>query len=521
MKIVYKERRTGSMNSLLNGLRQGWGRNLKGDIFGGITSSVVALPLALAFGVLSGAGAVAGLYSAIFCGIIASMFGGSPAQITGPTGGMTVVLVVVYKELGVEGLFLAMFLAGLIQMAMSLLKIGKYIHYIPHPVIAGFTNGIAILIFSQQFVHLQTAAGALNPHAIAIAVSVMALMFIWPRITKAVPGSLVSLILTTMLAALFLQGQVSIIGEIPTGLPRPQLGFLAEWQNVLRVLKPAIMLALLGAIESLLSAVVVDELAGTRHHSDRELFGQGLGNAVAALFGGIAGTGAIVRSAVNVRSGGRSPLSGVLHGLIILLITVALGRYAAVIPMATLAGILMMTAIGMVDWESVKDLKRAPLSDSAVMLTTAGLTVFTDLVTAVSIGVVMAMAMFTGKMSQAPVSVRRSGKLTLVTLNGPLFFGMAKRFLDEVEAASPDAILVWDLSQVTSVDATGAVVLRKAYRRASDQGCQVYVVGLQQSVRQVLEKFEVVAEIDGDHLLSSLEHVPAVREFGVPAVTTV
>ncbi|HYG59034.1 MAG TPA: SulP family inorganic anion transporter [Symbiobacteriaceae bacterium] len=498
------------MSGLLGEIRQGWGRNLKGDIFGGITSSVVALPLALAFGVLSGAGAVAGLYSAIFVGILASIFGGSPAQISGPTGGMTVVLVVVYKELGVEGLFLAMFMAGIIQIVLSFLKIGKYVHYIPHPVIAGFTNGIAILIFSQQLATLKTATGGADWFAIAIAGGVMAIMFLWPRITKAIPGSLVALILTTVIAALFLGGKVNIIGDIPSGLPRLQLGFFAsQWQNALLVLKPAIMLALLGIIESLLSAVVVDELAATRHKSDREILGQGIGNTVAALFGGIVGTGAIVRSAVNVRAGGRTPFSGVFHGIIILLVTVALGRYAAIIPMATLAGILMMTAVGMMDWESIKDLRRAPLADSAVMLTTAGLTVFTDLVTAVAVGVVLSMALFTGKMSLAPVSTRREGHLHIVSLTGPLFFGMAKRFLDEVETAGAGATIVWDLRQVTSVDATGAVVLRKAYRTASLQGLPIFIIGLQEPVRRVLDKFEVLQEIDPTSLVNSFEEIPA------------
>jgi SulP family sulfate permease len=487
-----------------------WSRNLRGDIFGGITSSVVALPLALAFGVLSGAGATAGLYSAIFCGIIASLFGGSPAQVSGPTGGMTVVLVLVYKQLGVEGLFLAMFLAGLIQMAMSLLKVGKYIHFIPHPVIAGFTNGIAILIFSQQLATLRTASGMPDWAAIGLAGAVMAIMFIWPRITKAVPGSLVALIATTVFAALFLPGRVQVIGAIPSGLPRPQLGFLmSQWPHVLEVIQPAVMLALLGAIESLLSAVVVDELAGTRHNPDREIFGQGLANTVAALFGGIAGTGAIVRSAVNVRAGGRTPLSGVIHGLLILLVTVALGKYAAMIPMATLAGILMMTAIGMVDWESVKDLRRAPLSDSAVMLTTAGLTVFKDLVTATAVGVVLAMVMFAGRMAQMPVTVRRQGSLTVVSLVGPLFFGTAKRFLDEVETAGRAATLAWDLSQVTTVDATGAVVLRKAYRKAAEQGSRIFVVGLQEPVRQVLDRAGVLAEFHPDCIVETLDEAMA------------
>ncbi|HWI53220.1 MAG TPA: SulP family inorganic anion transporter [Symbiobacteriaceae bacterium] len=496
------------MGSIVDGVRKGLGQNLKGDIFGGITSSVVALPLALAFGVASGAGAAAGLYSAIFCGVIAAIFGGSPAQISGPTGGMTVVLVPVFKELGLQGLFLAMFLAGLIQIGLSLVKLGKYIHYIPHPVIAGFTNGIAILIFSQQIPTLKTAAGLPNWPAIIIAGAVLAIMFIWPKITKAVPGSLVGLLITTVIAVLFMQGSLNVIGEIPTALPRPQFGFfISNWQNYLHVLKPAIMLALLGAIESLLSAVVVDELAGTRHNSDKELFGQGLANSVATLFGGIAGTGAIVRSAVNVRAGGRTAISGALHGVIILLVTVALGKYAGSIPMATLAGILMMTAIGMIDWESVKDLKRAPLADSAVMLTTAGLTVFTDLVTAVAVGVVLSMALFTGKMSQAPLTARREGNLLLLSLNGPLFFGMAKRFLDQVEAAGPGVTLAWDLRHVTSIDATGAVILRKAYRKATEQGNQVYLVGMQEPVHQVLEKFEVLSEIEPANLRQSVDEV--------------
>ncbi|HWI65573.1 MAG TPA: SulP family inorganic anion transporter [Symbiobacteriaceae bacterium] len=496
------------MGSFVDGVRQGLGRNLKGDIFGGITSSVVALPLALAFGVASGAGAAAGLYSAIFCGVIAAIFGGSPAQISGPTGGMTVVLVPVFKELGLEGLFLAMFLAGLIQIGLSVLKVGKYIHYIPHPVISGFTNGIAILIFSQQLPMLRTAAGLPNVPAIAIAVGVMAIMFIWPKITKAVPGSLVGLLLTTVIAVLFMQGSLDVIGEIPTGLPTPKLSFFfSNWQNYLHVLKPAIMLALLGAIESLLAAVVVDEMAGTRHNSDKELFGQGLGNAVATLFGGIAGTGAIVRSAVNVRAGGRTPLSGVFHGILILLVTVALGKYAATIPMATLAGILMMTAIGMIEWESIKDLRRAPLADSAVMLVTAGLTVFTDLVTAVAVGVLLSMALFTGKMSQAPLATRREGNLVIFSLTGPLFFGMAKRFLDEVEATAPGTTLAWDLRHVTSVDATGAVILRKAYRKALEQGNQVYIIGMQDAVHKVLHKFEVLDEIEPTSLRDSVDEV--------------
>lgn len=487
-----------------------WTSNIKGDIFGGITASVVALPLALAFGVLSGAGAVAGLYGAIFTGIIASIFGGCRAQITGPTGGMTVVLVLVYKEVGVEGMFLAMFLAGLIEMGLAFLKVGKHVHFIPHPVITGFSNGIAILIFLQQLAALRGPEGLPNWPAIAVAAGVIGIMFIWPRITSVVPGSLVALIVTTIVATLFLQGSVPLIGEIPSGLPRLNLGFFTELSSIHKVLWPAVMIALLGILESLLSSMVVDEMAGQRHDPDKEMFGQGLGTLVASLFGGIAGTGAIVRSAVNVRAGGRTPLSGVVHGIILLLVTISLGQYAATIPMATLAGILMMTAYGMVDRESIKDLRRAPIADSIVMIGTAATTVMADLVTAVAVGVALSMFLFTVKMAQAPVQVRRGDGVHLVAPNGPLFFGVAKRFLNEVEGAGSDDLMVWDLSQVTSIDATGAVMLRKAYKAAQDQGIDVRVVGLQQEVQQVLERSGVLAEIGRERLVSSLqEAVPA------------
>lgn len=482
-----------------------WTSNIKGDIFGGITASVVALPLALAFGVLSGAGAVAGLYGAIFTGIIASIFGGCRAQVTGPTGGMTVVLVLVYKQIGLEGLFLAMFLAGLIEMGLSFLRVGKHIHFIPHPVITGFSNGIAILIFLQQLDALRGSDGLPNWPAVAVAASVVGIMFIWPRITGAVPGSLVALLVTTAAATLFLKGSVPLIGEIPSGMPQLNLGFLTELGSLHQVLWPAVMIALLGVIESLLSSMVVDEMAGQRHDPDKEMFGQGLGTLVASLFGGIAGTGAIVRSAVNVRAGGRTPLSGVIHGLILLLVTLALGKYAAMIPMATLAGILMMTAYGMVDRESIKDLRRAPLSDSIVMIATAATTVLADLVTAVAVGVALSMILFTLKMAQTPVQVRRADGVHLVAPNGPLFFGVAKRFLNEVEAAGAAGVMIWDLSQVTSVDATGAVMLRKAHRAAREKGIEIRLVGLQHDVQQVLERSGVLAEIGRDKLRASLQ----------------
>lgn len=478
-------------------------RNLKGDLYGGVTTGIVALPLALALGVASGAGAAAGLWSAIITGALAGIFGGAPAQVSGPTAAMTAVLVEVYQTLGLNGLFAAMFLCGAIQLGLAALRLGKYIHFIPRPVIVGFTNGIAVLIFWKQLVDFLPGHRFSSLASVAVGFGVFGLMLIWPRITRKVPGSLVAVVLATLAVTL---GKLDVpqIGELPKGLPALHLPAfaLAELPSIL---KAAVMLALLGVIESLLAAVVVDELAGTRHKPDQEIVGQGIANVVAPLFGGLAGTGAIVRSAVNVRAGGRTPLAALLHSLLILAFTLGLRPVAAVIPLPALWGVLLATAFGMFEWGSLRDLVRAPYSDSIVMVVTCFLTVYEDLVIGVAVGLVASMVLFTSRMTRLPVAREIHGQAVLLRLEGPLFFGLTHQFISAVESVPVEQPQVWDLSRVPSVDATGADMLKKAWRKAQSEGRTVYLAGLQPACQQVLERLEALQGFPAAQIVASAE----------------
>lgn len=467
--------------------------DLRGDLFGGITAAVVALPLALAVGALTKVGAAAGLYGAIFTGIFAALFGGTATQITGPTLTTMAVVLTTFSVGGWEQLALATIFCGLFQIGFGLLRLGRFITYIPQPVIAGFTNGMAAYIFAKQ---IPTFAGA--PF---IGVATMLVMLVWPRISRTVPGSLVALVVTTA-GATFLGwtgvpylfwGPAEIIGAIPSGFPAfhlPSLSFAA--------LQPAFVagmtLALIASMESLLSSLIVDDMTGQPHQLDRELVGQGIGNVVAAFFRGIVGNGAIVRSVVNTRSGGRTRLSGVIHGLVILVITLSLGSLAQQVPMATLAGILMMTAVGMVDWQSIKDLRREHPSDALVMVVTAVLTFATPLTFAIGVGVLLSALLFTMRMSQSHLhTTELEGGVRLVTLDGPLFFGDANLLQDAVLNCS--CSVVADLSRMSVVDATGAVMLRKLVRKAREQGRQIHICGLTPGPRQTLDALGALHEV--------------------------
>lgn len=444
---------------------------VKGDLLGGFTVAIVALPLALAFGVASGAGAAAGLYGAIIGGFLASLLGGTPAQVSGPTGAMTVVLVEVFRQHGPETLFLAMALAGLIQVLFGVLRLGRYIQFIPHPVIAGFTNGIALVIFLGQ---VESARAGLAVGLVAVAV-----MFIAPRITKVVPASLLALAAGTAAMYLF-RLDVPTIGAIPTGLPPFRLPGLSP-ASFLAALPPALTLALLGSIESLLSSVIVDDLTGTRHDSNRELVGQGVANLVAPLFGGIAGTGAIVRSVVNVKSGGRTRFSGMFHAVVLLVVLLAFGRAASGIPLAALAGILMATAIGMVDYRSLAQLPLVPRTDALVLVATTVLTVATDLTVAVAVGLLLSALFFMYKMSRPAIhtSIQPLGgvKALVCTLEGPLYFGAARHVLDGVTGGEGVAVVVLDLRLVPLVDATGCEAIEHLRERLEREGIRLVVTG--------------------------------------------
>lgn len=495
---------------MLKGFAYDYKKYLKGDILGGVTTAVVALPLALALGVASGAGAIAGLYSAVFTGILSTVFGGTPAQINGPTAAMTVVLIEVYDKLGVEGLFSAMAIAGVLQILMGLFRLGKYIHLIPHSVIIGFTNGIGALIFFKMIPYFKT-----NP---IVALITMAVMLISPYITKKIPASLLGLVVGTLAGLLVFTGGAPV-GTIPTGLPSLAIPTFAISDSYL-ILKTAVILALLGSIESLLASVVVDEMTKTKHHSNRELIGQGIGNTVSALFGSLIGTGAIVRSAVNVNAGGRTRLSGVLHAIIIFFIIIQFGPYASQIPLAVLGGILMVTALKMIEYETSKELAAASNKSAIVILVTMLFTIFTDLVIAVLVGTLVSMFIFVLRMANVylkeyPATKSDSGKcIASYTIEGPMFFGVSNAIASKLEIASEEAdVIVLNLMNIPLLDTTGAIALRSVYRQMEDENVELYFAGIKEAFQPLITDLKVAdpekLELGKMPVLEMLDYVKA------------
>ncbi|MFZ5967777.1 MAG: SulP family inorganic anion transporter [Bacillota bacterium] len=483
-------------------------KNLKGDIMGGFTTAIVALPLALALGVASGAGAKAGLYSAIITGILSTMFGGTPAQVNGPTGAMTVVLIELYEKFGLEALFAAMVLAGFLQITIGLLKLGKYIHLIPHPVIVGFTNGIGFLIFIKMLTYFKT-----NP---ILAVITILIMLIFPFITKKVPASLIALIVGTILGTYFIPTD-ALVGTIPSGLPKFAFPTFTS-APIADILKAGVILALLGCIESLLASLVVDEMTKTKHKSNRELIGQGIGNTAAALFGALIGTGAIVRSVVNVNAGGRTRLSGVLHGLILLIITLKFGSLASQIPLAVLGGILMGTAIKMVEYNATRQMTIASKKAGTIIIATTLLTIFTDLTIAVALGTLLSMFSFVMRMGD--VYLRKydvdcpkgKEKIASYTIEGPLFFGVAHAIISKLEIEVEDAdIIVLNLMNMPVIDSSGAIALKNVRQLVEQSDKKLVFAGVKENMIELLLKLEVLSdeeiELSTKRIGDVLDHV--------------
>jgi SulP family sulfate permease len=501
--------------------------HFKGDLTGGLTAAVVALPLALAFAVASGVEPKAGLYTAIVAGTLASLFGGSAVQITGPTGAMAVVLVGIVAKYGIEKVWIAGVMAGIIQIALGVAKMGQLVKFIPYPVTAGFTNGIAVIIFCGQlnnFIGLElgrsehflpalwdtvTHIGALNWAAIAIASVVIFTKILLPKITTVIPGSLVGLILATAIASYF-QLDLPTIGEIPRALPLPH--GIPHWNDprLLReLINPALALAALGSIESLLSAVVADGMTvSEKHDSNQELIGQGIANLVVPFFGGIPATGAIARTAVNVRSGGKTKLSGIIHGVALAVIIMSLAPLAAKIPLAALAGILMVVSLRMVEWEAIGLLMRSTYADLSVMLLTWGVTICFDLVLAVEIGLIAAGALFIKRMSDlnlaripdieafpAGVPLELGKEIAVYRVDGPVFFGAAERFATFLRDEPEVKHLILRMRFVPIMDTTGLVALEDIYRDLKRHSCHLILTGLQPEVEQLLDRTGLLDEI--------------------------
>ena len=499
------------------GLRTTW----KGDVIAGLTVGVVAVPLALAFGITTGLGATAGLITAIVAGLIAAVFGGSNVQVSGPTGAMTVVLVPIVARYGPQAVFVVSMLAGIFLVIAAIARLGRYIAFIPWPVVEGFTVGIAVIIFLQQ---VPPALGVAKPHgentaavaaravvksfdsgslqAIGIVVLVAAIMIGLPRIRRSLPSSLVAVLVATIVAQVT-SLDIARIGSLPSSLPMPSLPDTSFGQTK-DLLSAGIAVALLAAIESLLSARVADGMSDAgRHDPDRELFGQGLANLVSPLFGGMPATGAIARTAVNVRAGARTRIASITHAIVLVLVVFFGGPLVSHIPLAALAGVLMMTARRMVEIHNVRAVLRSTRSDSLVLVLTAAATIAFDLIVAVEIGVAVAavlalrhVARSSGaEIEQLPLDETVTDgeearllheHIVVYRLDGSLFFGASQRFLTELTAVSDVKIVILRLSQIQVLDATGAQALGEIVAELESRGITVLLKGVRPRHRRVL-----------------------------------
>lgn len=510
--------------------------NIRGDLLGGLTAGVVALPLALAFGEASGAGPIAGLWGAIFVGFFAALFGGTGSQISGPTGPMVVVFAGVFATLSGDPalVFAAVVLAGVLQILMGIFKLGQYIRLVPYPVVSGFMSGIGVIIIALQlsrlFGHEPEGGGTIPaltaiPEAIAApvwpALTVGALslfiVFYWPKAWgRWVPGALAALVIGT-LASLVMPG-APVLGDIPTGFPEFRLPQITAETSFV-ILEAAVILALLGSIDSLLTALVADNMTRGRHDSNRELIGQGVGNAVAGLFGAIPGAGATMRTVVNIRSGGLTRLSGMTHALLLLAVVVSLAPLAERIPHAVLAGILVKVGYDIIDWQYLKRAHRGPRWDLALMALVLVLTVFVDLITAVAAGVVLAALAFVKQIADMQIDQIRTisprvldnpeeqklldglkGKVLLFDFGGPLSFGAAAdlghHVRERVKKGAKTIIL--DFSRTPFIDLSAARAVETIAADAHQSGRNVIVTGMNETVRKTLEGLAADRHIEAD-----------------------
>ena len=513
--------------------------NLRGDIYGGLTAAVVALPLALAFGVASGAGPVAGLYGAIFVGLFAALFGGTPAQISGPTGPMTVVMAGIITQYGQEPAlaFTVVMLAGVFQILFGVFKLGRYINLVPFPVISGFMSGIGCIIIILQIApligHATPGGGPLaalvglpsllaTPMVDATVAGLLALGIVYltpARINRILPAPLIALLVGSVAVLTLLPG-APILGEIPTGLPEPRLPVFTL-EAVPGIVQSALVLALLGSIDSLLTSLIADNVTQTHHDSDRELIGQGIGNTLAGVFGAIPGAGATMRTVVNVRTGGRTPISGALHALVLLAIVLGLGGFAQNIPHAVLAGILIKVGVDIIDWPYLKRIRSAPRAGVFFMLVVLFLTVFVDLITAVLVGIVLASLLFVKRMADLQLANIKTitgeedehglsaeekaaldagnGRVVLYHLSGPLSFGAAKGMVRQLGAVDDYDALVLDLREVSYIDSSASLGLEDAIKQAQSQDKLVFLVGIRPEVAETLNRLGVLKLLPEDH----------------------
>ena len=517
------------------------------DLIAGVITGIVALPLSIAFAIASGVKPEQGLYTAIVAGFLISFFGGSRVQIGGPTGAFIVIVYGVVQQYGIEGLAVATLMAGVMLVLMGFCRLGSIIKYLPYPLIIGFTTGIAVIIATTQipaFLGMQltefpgeyigklkaigTNLNLIDPFSAGIGLLALIIMIIWPRVTKRVPGSLVALIVATLIVIIFklpVETIGSRFGGVPSHLPEfafPHVNF----EIVRGLFAPALTIALLAAIESLLSAVVADGMTGYRHRSNMELIAQGLANIASPLFGGIPATGAIARTATNIKNGGRTPLAGIIHAVTLVLILLFFGRYAALVPMSALAAILLIVAYNMSEWRFFVKLFRTPRSDVLVLLTVFLLTVFADLTIAIQVGVVLAAFLFMRRME----TVTQAGLLTAETdpndpsdpnslihftiprgveifeINGPFFFGAATKFQEQISAIKMPKILILRMRSVPAIDATGLRALEEVVDSTHTHGTILILSGIHKQPADALKKSGLIDKIGHDRIHKDIAH---------------
>ena len=533
--------------------------NLRGDIYGGLTAAIIALPLALAFGVSSGAGPIAGMYGAIFVGFFAALFGGTPAQISGPTGPMTVVMAATFTQYvaydpvsGPALAFTVVMMGGLLQILFGILKLGKYITLVPYPVVSGFMSGIGVIIIILQIPaflgHAPPAGGIIaalkslpeflqSPGYQAMALGVISLLiaaFLPNKINRLIPASLLALICGTLvLLFLFPEKLAPTLGDIPSGLPTPQMPSF-DLSLIADMVKSAIVLAVLGSIDSLLTSLVADNLTRSHHNSDKELIGQGIGNTVAGIFGGLPGAGATMRTVVNIRSGGHTQISGVLHAVILLAIVLGAGKFAKDIPHAVLAGILIKVGIDIIDWDFLKRLKYVPRTSAFLMMIVLFITVFIDLITAVAVGVIFASLILTKRMSdlqsksmkiitepddelpltneESRILEQANGRILLYHLSGPLSFASAKDTVKRLANYDEYDVLILDFTAVPLVDYSTSRSIDDMISDARTANRTVYLVGLSDQVFSLLDRLGILKLIDQSFRVNS--RIDALKSAG-------
>jgi len=521
------------------------------NLLAGVIVGIVALPLAMAFAIASGAKPEQGIYTAIIAGGVSTLFGGSRLQISGPTGAFIVILAGITAKYGISGLQIATLMAGVMLLVMGMVRLGGVIRYIPDPVIVGFTSGIAIIIwvgqwkdflglshvaaadhFHRKLWHLIEAMPSIHLQTTCLAIFTLLVLILSPKVFKRIPSPLVAMVAATLLQAYFGFDGVATIGTafggIPQGLPHFQW-LPVSLEDALQLIGPAFTIALLGAIESLLSAVVADSMTATKHDSNQELIGQGLANILSPLFGGFASTGAIARTATNIRNGATSPIAGIVHTLTLVFIVLVFAPLAVHIPLCALSAILFVVAYNMSEMHRfIHMVKTAPGADVAVLLITFSLTVFADLVVAVNIGVMLAALLFMKRMGDA-VSIQQQSEEQIVlelrneafklppgavvfTMEGPFFFGVADRLMSDLEHAHSHAnILVLRMGHVPVIDATGLQTIWDLIEACKRDNTRLVLCGLRHNIMEKLKRSGIAAAIGRQNLLRNIQELTTLQ----------